>query len=270
VSDKRLIVIESEFASVLGVSKRDGNTLSAVLRNAWDSGNLDTLVKNAPVKATNAHISIIGHITQIELKRGLSQVEGSNGFANRFLWVAAKRSQFLPEGGALLDLAPFQTRLAESIEFGTRAGRLFRDEEASVRWRELYRILGVPHPGLFGDVTARSEAQVLRLSMIYALLDKSEVIRREHLEAAYCLWQYCEDSARFIFGDSTGDALADKLLTAIREQPRSMRDLHKALSGHCSSNQLRATLRRLVEQGLIECRKESSGGRPAEIWHATT
>ena len=36
VRDKRLLVFEGEFAQVLRVMRRDGNTLSGILRNAWD------------------------------------------------------------------------------------------------------------------------------------------------------------------------------------------------------------------------------------------
>ena len=75
---------ESEFASVLRVSGRDGNTLSPVMRNAWDSGNLRILTKNNPVQASEAHISIIGHITRDELLRYMDNTEAANGFANRF------------------------------------------------------------------------------------------------------------------------------------------------------------------------------------------
>jgi hypothetical protein len=35
VEDKRLLVIEPEFASTLRVMEREGNTLSAQLRQAW-------------------------------------------------------------------------------------------------------------------------------------------------------------------------------------------------------------------------------------------
>ena len=66
VLDKRLFVIESEFANVLKVMAREGNTLSPVLRRAWDTGDLRTLTKNSPARATGAHISIIGHITRQE------------------------------------------------------------------------------------------------------------------------------------------------------------------------------------------------------------
>jgi hypothetical protein len=40
--DKRLLVMEAEFSSTLRVLNRDGNTLSAVLRNAWDGATLRT------------------------------------------------------------------------------------------------------------------------------------------------------------------------------------------------------------------------------------
>ena len=63
IDDKRLLAYESEFASVLKVLTREGNTLSALVRQAWDSGTLRTLTKNNPVVATDAQISILGHIT---------------------------------------------------------------------------------------------------------------------------------------------------------------------------------------------------------------
>ena len=67
ISDKRAFVVESEFALVLRVMARDGNTLSAIIRNAWDCKDLKTMTKNSPAKATQPHISIIGHITKDEL-----------------------------------------------------------------------------------------------------------------------------------------------------------------------------------------------------------
>src|ERR1700752_454987 len=101
IDDKRLLVLESEFATVLRAMVRQGNVLSAVLRQAWDSGDLRILTRNDPVKATGAHISVMGHITAEELKRNLTRTEVANGFANRFLWVETNRSKCLPEGGRL-------------------------------------------------------------------------------------------------------------------------------------------------------------------------
>ena len=104
VADKRLLVLEEEFASTLRTMGRDGNTLSPIIRRAWDNGNLSSLVKNSPCRATGALISIIGHITAEELRRYLDRTEAGNGFANRFLFVCVRRSKMLPEGGSLSDL----------------------------------------------------------------------------------------------------------------------------------------------------------------------
>jgi hypothetical protein len=61
---------------------------------------------------------------------------------------------------------------------------------------------------MLGAVTGRAEAQVMRLSTLYAVLDKSAVIGPEHHHAAMALWRYCEQSAQWIW-DFVGD-LADK------------------------------------------------------------
>src|SRR5262249_43844809 len=100
IADKRLCIVEPEFANVLKQAERTGNTLSAMLRQAWDSGDLGTLTKNSPARATGAHVSLVGHITADELRRYLTATEQANGFANRHLWICVKRSKELPEGGA--------------------------------------------------------------------------------------------------------------------------------------------------------------------------
>jgi hypothetical protein len=100
-TDRRLFALSDEFASVLRVMGRDGNALSPILRSAWDSGNLRTLVKHDPLKATGAHISLVGHITRHELLRYLSDTESHNGFANRLIWTCVRRSKCLPEGGRI-------------------------------------------------------------------------------------------------------------------------------------------------------------------------
>ncbi len=152
VSDKRLLAVESEFSSILKVAKRDGNTLSAVIRNAWDSGNLNTLTKNSPAKATDAHISIIGHITRQELLRYLDDTEAANGFGNRFLWVCAHRSKILPEGGSMQeeDLIPLMTGLNDALKFAHETGEIPFDEEARRLWYEVYPELSEGKPGLLG------------------------------------------------------------------------------------------------------------------------
>src|SRR5262245_12914248 len=103
VKDKRLMVVEPEFASALAVAGRHGNTLSALMRRAWDGDKLTTITKNTPLCATGAHISTVGHITSDELRARITRTEVANGFANRFVFALAKRSKLLLFGGDLDD-----------------------------------------------------------------------------------------------------------------------------------------------------------------------
>ena len=102
------------------------NTLSAIIRNAWDGKNLKTMTKNSPAKATEAHISIIGHITRNELLRYLDNTECGNGFANRFLWACVKRSKVLPEGGKVseADMDCLAESIKEAVDFSRTIGEI--------------------------------------------------------------------------------------------------------------------------------------------------
>jgi len=270
ISDKRLLVVEPEFASVLRVCRRETNTLSPTLRSAWDSGILRTLAKNSPAKATDAHISIIGHITVEELRRALAEVDGFNGFANRFLWVAVRRSKLLPDGGRDLDLSPYAKRLSTAISAARSVERMRRDQGAAALWRRSYSELADDDSaGLLAAVTSRAEAQVLRLSMTYALLDGSSTIREEHLRAALALWRYCRHSARLIFGDASGDPLLDRVLETIRQHPEGIGrwELHSSLCKHKGAEVLVEVLTRLRDAGKIKAEIITTSGRSAETWY---
>ncbi len=205
VTDKRLMLNEPEFAQVLKQTERTGNTLSPLIRQAWDRGDLESLTKNSPAKATGAHISIVGHVTKNELLRYLTSTESGNGFANRFLWVCVSRSKELPDGGNLSDaeLAVLRGLLQPVLDAARDRPRLLmRDADAKVLWRSVYGKLTAEREGLAAAVCGRAEAQTMRLAMLYALLDGSDEIRVEHLKAGLAVWRYCEESALCIFGSS--------------------------------------------------------------------
>ena len=63
--------------------RRQGNNLSPTMRDAFDKGLLNSMVKNSPARATDAHITIVGNITKEELLRAMLVDEMDNGFANR-------------------------------------------------------------------------------------------------------------------------------------------------------------------------------------------
>jgi len=275
VSDKRLLVLETEFARVLKVMSREGATLSTIIRQAWDGPNLRAMAKQAGATATGAHVSIIAHITPEELIRQLEETEAASGFGNRFLWVCVKRARFLPDGADVssVDFAPLLNRLSAAVSFARRVGQMKRDQEARDLWRSEYPRLSTGRPGLLGAMLSRAEAHVLRLSMLYALADSSAEIRRPHLEAALALWDYCERSAAFVFGDKLGDPTADELLRALRATTDGMN--RTAIRDHFGRNKSAAEIGRalgvLARQGLARSAtvKGEGGGRPVETWTAT-
>lgn len=273
VRDKRLLVIEPEFASTLKVMAREGNTLSAVVRQAWDDGMLRAITKNSPATSTNAHVAIIGHVTRDELRRELTQTDAANGFANRFLFVSSRRSKVLPEGGRLDPdaLNGVVYGLADALTLAMSAGELRRDDAARALWASVYPSLSDARPGLLGAATGRAEAQVVRLSCLYALLDGEKVIGEAHLRAALALWEYCAASARTVFGDNLGDAIADALLAALHRagtEGLTRTELSAVLSRNCSAAQISRALALLQENGSAAFENVQTDGRPREVWRS--
>jgi hypothetical protein len=128
------------------------------------------------------------------------------------------------------------------------------------------------HGGLFGAVTARAEAQCLRLALVYALLDKAEAIDAPHLFAAFALWEYCEASARLIFGSALGDPVADSILRSLRcagAAGMSRTELRDLFKRHQSADRIGAALEMLRRKGLALPTAEATDGRPAERWRAS-
>ncbi len=270
-TEKRAFVVEPEFARVLRVMARDGNTLSSIIRQAWDSDHLRIMTKN-PIRASEAHISIVGHITKDELIRNLDETETANGFANRFLWLFVRRSKYLPEGGNLQEseLNRLVAKLNKATMYARMTHKLKRDEQAHSKWKEIYPKLSDGHTGLLGSVTSRAEAQVMRLACLYALLDCSEIIQIEHLEAALALWQYCEDSARYIFGNQTGNKTADSIYAALlgAKDGLTKTDIRDLLQRNANASQVNTALKMLIELGRLTVIKEQTDGRPREIFLA--
>jgi hypothetical protein len=271
--DKRLLVFEAEFASVLRRMNGETNSLSAVLRQAWDDGDLSTLTRKSPLRATGAHVSIIAHVTREELVANLTETERANGFANRFLFAWVRRSKILPEGGSLdrALLGQLAGELARVVEFARAAGEIRRDEAARAVWQEVYPKLSAGEPGLLGAVLARAEAHALRFSVLYAVLDRSPQVRPEHLRAALALWDYAEASARRIFGDRLGLSVADTVLAAVRARggPMTQTEISGLFHRNKPAAEILAALSLLEEGGKLrrQSRPPVDGqGRPAVVW----
>ncbi|QEL14114.1 hypothetical protein PX52LOC_00978 [Limnoglobus roseus] len=147
------------------------------------------------------------------------------------------------------------------------------DAAACGMWAEMYPILSRDRFGLAGNLTGRAEAHVLRLAFVYAVLDGSPAIGRDHLAAAVAVWEYAERSVACIFGDSTGNPLADDLLRLLRAAlPNGLTrtELQDATGRNLPANKIGQALGVLLLAGLARSEPRSTGGRPAEVWFAVT
>ena len=271
VFDKRLFVMDEEFAGALASTKREGNTLSMVIRCAWDDGTFDPLTKTNKIRATKAHVGWVSHITINELHRKLGESEAFNGFANRILWVCARRGNLNPFPEPMPDeeLAEIRQRLVAVLEQtkGIEFLHIKWDMAAKRAWREqYYQRLTQDHPGLVGCVVNRAEAQVVRLAMLYCLLDGGIVIKETHLDAALAFWDYCEQSARYIFHGRSEDTIAQTILEAVENKDLTGADIHALFGNHIGKTRLGEALSSLIAAGRITKMQVKGKGRSTTIY----
>jgi hypothetical protein len=263
---------EGEFGAALRAFQRQGNTLSQIIRSAWDGTNLGPLVKHNRTFASNPHICLMAHITRHELISLLGNSDIFNGFANRFIWMAVRRGPVTasPKPMADADVQAIAKELARVIAYahsrdGGRA-ELVRSNSAEELWAHCYPELTQDRPGILGAVTDRMEAQVTRLSMVYAQLDGADLIEEKHLEAALTFGRYAVDSARHIFGGAEADPVAQRIIEALALGPKTQNDIVGLFHGHLSKDKLGGVLGDLQSRDRIALTKQETGGRPRTVW----
>lgn len=273
-TDKNLLLIEDEFAAVLRAMSRRGNMLGTTLRRAWDGRSLQVMVKGHPQMVIGAHISVLAQTNQEDLRHYLNRVDVLNGFANRFLWCCVRRRRLLPFGGQIPETEFYELMkpVKSALRFSRAAGEISISTKAMELWADQYPALTADIPGLVGSVVSRGEAQVRRLAAIYAVLDKSEVVKIRHLQAAYAVWRYCFASAQFLFGDrieSDREArLSAKIHGLLRDHPKGMTrtEISASLNNHCSKKSIDDVLQKARDEGSVKSTMKRTRGRPAQRW----
>ena len=267
--DKRLWLCEHEYSRVLVAAGREGSILSHIIRQAWDGDRLQVRTRKKSVVADSCHMSVLGHITLDELRSNIGSTHASSGFLNRSLFACASRSQLLPSGGSLedADLRKLACMVSRRLKEARNITDVVRSDRAELLWKRYYNEMANDNPGgVLGDIVARSEAHVLRLSVAYALTDGSSVIKTHHLRAAGAMWSYCRESAAYIFGRGTLDETILSGLSAAGASGLSKSQIHDLLGRHCKAQDLDSALERLKREGLIEITQLKGGGRPKTVF----
>jgi hypothetical protein len=258
--DSRLLIVESEFTRVLGVTKREGNTLSAIMRTLWESGDAHVLTRADPLSTTGAHLVVIGHATPRELVAKMSDADVAGGFANRFMPVLVERSHLIYDDVDAPDHTDLSEVMRKRLVQAHLLDRVRRDQAADLLWRKTYRALNQSdREGPLGEVLARGAATIQRLSLIYALLDGHDTIGVEHLNAAVALWSYVTASAQQVFGGLSGNSDADRLADFLQSATdgRTRTEVSKFFGNNKSAEQIDNVLAHL--DGYITTTVDSSG-----------
>jgi hypothetical protein len=272
VSDKRLLAIEPEFSGILKQFLREGNTLSNILRLAWDRKRaLRTRTRNSPLQATEAHISAIAHATPDDLRRYLTDLDVANGTANRFIYVFVERARLRANPARIPSRirAQLEARLVRLLERARVVEEVGFSNDFEARFEDVYAEMSKYRPGLLGALLDRGPAHVRRLALIYYLLDlegaASPVIEQAHLESALAFWDVSVRSVERLFAQRTGsDALDRILLELLPGQTMTLEEVRREIfSGHLTARGAREALTLGVELGELEVGRDASNGRPA-------
>lgn len=269
--DKRLLVIEPEFSSVLARTKREGSTLSATLRQAWDGRALSVL-NRAALHASASHVAIIGHVTPREFRRRLSEADMSGGSYNRFLPVFVERSKRLPipEGVADEVREALAARLTTAVRDARMVDRMRLDDQARALWAgRLYDEFTAAddEDAAWSEFARRAAPYCLRVAGLYAALRGSRLIHADDLTAAAALVRYAVASARFVLDTQSRNPRLDRIRRAVDgagDEGLTRSAVSALFSRNITKNELDELLTELVGDGTRYAVTEvRTGGRPA-------
>ena len=258
-TDKRLCIREGEIASVFLLANKPESRASVILRDGWDGKALRNEVKGKSrdgfsnsAKCEEPHVSISGDTTVEELRKTMPQGAEDNGFGNRFLYVYVYRVKDCPQGSPPLDWAQEILEFQQIVQVAKTRKHISMTNQARKWWNNNYSKLEHDGPdGLAGKMTRRAAAHIRRIAMLYALIYLSDEIGLEHFHAAKKLWDYCEESAMFIFGGMTKEQI--RIVQWINQRgPSTYKQVRDDLyQRHKPAAAIRADLAALAKSGHL-------------------
>lgn len=259
---------------MIAKSRREGNTLAAVLRDAWDGRPLSTMNVGVRSRVVDVHsLAVVGHLTPQTLREKMSAGDLSNGFLNRFFVFLVHRPQLVPwpepmDATARLRLGTIVDRASTAAEgeytFTAAAKQVYVD------WYVRYSEDAERQNERVAMATARLQANLIRTALIYAALDNTAcLIEVGHVRAAIALVANSADScAQLLAPGKVG--LDAKVLAALEANGAlSKNDLRDKLNRHVKSVDLDKALKALRDGGLIsQSSGEKTGGRRPTVYTA--
>lgn len=151
-----------------------------------------------------------------------------------------------------------------------QVGRVRLGLAARVEWCDAYAALSEAGEGLVGSLCARAEAHVLRLAMLYALVDGDTTISTAHLHAGLALWDYAARSIAWATRSATADPVAEQIHAALAASADGLTrtEVRDLFARNLPGARIDAALATLGRTGRAKRRRLMTAGRPAEVWEA--
>lgn len=268
VMDKRLLCDISEFAGVLAQGRREGATLSTVLRDAFDGVPLTTPSATAFRRATDTHVCVVGSVPETEIVKSLNDTEKTNGFANRFPMFYSTRTKIVPSPKPTdpMLMEQFAQHVSTALWEASSVGLVEMDDDAQSLWETaLYaQIEDKTYPELIGSLLGRRSLHTMIFAALLALLDRQKKIGADHLLAADAWMEYWEQTVLFVFSTAETNekaikdkSLQDALVKAIDELG-GVKVSHTALAKKATNNYQSRTLKAIdVKNAMAALQRES-------------
>ena len=232
------------------------------------------LTRTAPARATDAHISVIGHITATELRHHVNAVELANGLLNRFLLLSVRRVRLLPEGGDPdpLNRTGLDRRLVKTLD-AARPRR--RDPPRTGSPRPLARRLPTPRRTTARDRRRDQRARRSAHDPARAHIRAARPRPRDRAGAPRCRARALGLRAALShLGARAHDRRPARPPDPRRAHPRAPQGLTRTqlrdlLHRNPTTQQLDQALAKLADDGKITSQRVLTAGRPAELWTAT-
>ncbi|MGI8794623.1 MAG: putative quorum-sensing-regulated virulence factor [Acidimicrobiales bacterium] len=213
------VLFEEEYAAFLAAASRDGSTLDARMRAAFDGKQMshrkvgEVLVVREPY-----WLSGLIAITPRELQERARKDSSWNGTDNRWLWLAVQRRDervMSTEPDLPSDLA--DVLRAAHDAYARDPAQLGMTDEADDLLSAYGDHLRTRTTGSAAPLTRRYPTIAFRIALVHAAAEMAGDVGIDHVRRAIALCEYGRASLPFVFADTLGNAHATHLLRMLQQ-----------------------------------------------------